>query len=99
MFFSKENDTVEMRKLMDQALLEAMLRHMENRKVSRSPPHDSTKGKSCLTSLEDIYNGVTTPVDKGRATGVIYPDFCKVFDMTPPPSILLSKLERDGFDG
>ncbi|GAB0179142.1 mitochondrial enolase superfamily member 1 [Grus japonensis] len=62
-------------KIMEQILLETMLRHMENQE-----------------------DGVTTLVDKGRATDVIYLDLCKAFG-TVPHDILVSKLERHGFDG
>ncbi|GAB0207780.1 mitochondrial enolase superfamily member 1 [Grus japonensis] len=62
-------------KIMEQILLETMLRHMENKE-----------------------DGVTESVDKGRATDVIYLDLCKAFD-TVPHDILVSKLERHGFDG
>ncbi|GAB0197879.1 mitochondrial enolase superfamily member 1 [Grus japonensis] len=62
-------------KIMEQTLLDTMLRHMETKE-----------------------DGVTVSVDKGRANDVIYLDLCKAFD-TVLHDILVSKLERHGFDG
>lgn len=60
--------------------MEAMQRHMQDKKVIWDSQHDSSKGKSCLTSLVSFCEGVTAMVDKGRQSDVSYMDLCKDFN-------------------
>jgi len=83
--------------MMEQLILEAIIKQVEEKKVIRSSQHGFTKGKSCLTNLIAFYNGMTGWVDEGTAVDVVYLDFSKAFD-TVAHNILISKLRKCGLD-
>jgi len=78
-------------KIVEQTLLEAVLRRMDETEVIRENQAGFTKGNSCPTSLVGFYGDVAVLVNRGTDTDVIYPDFSKALDVVPH-NILLSKL-------
>lgn len=82
---------------MREILLEAMLRQMENRGVSGDKPTWLQEVQIYLTHLESFYDGVLMPMNNKSVTDIIYLDFFKTFGIFPQ-NILLSKLERPGFE-
>jgi len=82
-------------KVVEQLILEVIIKQVEEKKVIRSSQHGFTKGKSCLTSLIAFYYGMTGWVDEGRAVDVVYLDFSKAFD-TVSHKILIGKPRKCG---
>jgi len=83
--------------VIEQLILEVIIKQVEEKKVVRSSQDGLTKGKSCLTNLIAFYDGMTGWVDEGRAVDVVCLDFRKAFD-TVSHNILLGKLRKCGLD-
>jgi len=84
-------------KVMEQLILEVIIKQVEKKKVIRSSQHGFTKVESRLTNLTAFSDGMTGWIDEGRAMDVVYLDFSKALD-TVCRNILIGKLRKCGLD-
>jgi len=68
---------------MEQLVLDAISRQLEEKKVIRSSQHGFTRWRSCLNDLVAFYDVISGWVDGGRAVDLVYLDFSKAFDTLP----------------
>ncbi|NWZ98260.1 PO11 protein, partial [Nesospiza acunhae] len=75
-------------KIMEQFMLSAITKNLQDGQGIRPSQHGFRRGRSCLTNLVTFYDQVTRLVDAGKAVDVVYLDFSKAFN-TVSHSILL----------
>ncbi|KAK4810449.1 hypothetical protein QYF61_004229 [Mycteria americana] len=66
-------------KLMEQIILSAITRNVEDNQGIKPSQHGFRKGRSCLTNLISFYDKVTRLVDEGKAVDDVYLDFSKAW--------------------
>ncbi|GAB0204767.1 mitochondrial enolase superfamily member 1 [Grus japonensis] len=85
--------------IIEQILLETMLRHMENKEEIGDSQHGFTKGKLCLINLVAFYDGVTASVDKGRVRDIATWTFARHLTLSHTTSLSLNWRDMDSMDG
>ncbi|RMC19574.1 hypothetical protein DUI87_03132 [Hirundo rustica rustica] len=82
-------------KVMEQLILEATSKHMEDKVISSQ--HGFNKGTLCLTNLIAFYDWTTGWIDVRKGVDIVYLDFSKAFD-TVSHDILIGNLRKHGLD-
>ncbi|KAJ7396001.1 hypothetical protein BTVI_149370 [Pitangus sulphuratus] len=84
-------------KVMEQITPNAIPRHVQTNQGIWPSQHRFMEDRCCLTNLVSFYDLVTHLVDEGKAVGIVYLDFSKIFD-TISHIILPEKLAAHGLD-
>lgn len=67
-------------KIMENIILEGILKHLEYNSVTGHSQLGFMKAKSCLSNLTSFYDKVIHLADQGKQVDVIYLEFSKAFD-------------------
>jgi len=84
-------------KMMEQLILDVVIKQVEWKRIVESSQHGFIKGKSCFINLIAFCDGRTIWVDERKAVDVAYLDFSKAFH-TVSHNILLGKLRKCELD-
>ena len=83
---------------MESIIKDEIIKHLNIFKLINESQHGFTKGRSCLTNLNEFFDKVTDAIDKGKHFDCIYLDFAKAFDKVPHFR-LIQKLKSHEVDG
>jgi len=85
-------------KIMESIIKDAIVDHLDIKKLINGSQHGFMKNKSCLTNLLEFFEVISCAVDEGKAVDLIYLDFAKAFDKVPKLR-LFEKLKKHRISG
>jgi len=85
------------RKMMEQLILDVIIKQVEEKKVIKSSQQGFSMDESCMTNQIAFDDDMIDWVNEGRAVDVVYLDFSKAFG-TVSHNILLGKLRKCRLD-
>ncbi|MES9905329.1 MAG: reverse transcriptase domain-containing protein [Sedimenticola sp.] len=76
-------------KMMERAIRDEIVQHMEENNLFSVHQHGFRKGHSCVTQLIEVLDQWTEAIDQSDSIDVIFLDFKKAFDTVPHKRLLL----------
>jgi len=75
-------------KMLESIIKEEITGHLDRNRSIKQTQHGFLKGKSCLTNLLELFEDVTSAVDRREPVDVVYIHFQKAFDKVPHKRLL-----------